>query len=339
MKRSLPATLLVAVLLVVVSACTSRDAATLGCLDGSRPTHVITPPNQTRYSPSQDTVFADHTTLDARGVTFNDSTLNTSGYGVGIKLYAETGSRDDMCLVGGSIKSSLDAQATLWDTWHKVTGLTVLTSNFQVVGTHFFNQGDAISFPTDLNTNWKVIGVDASGAPGSAGAYIHDDCVEDDAMNAGLVDDSKFDGCGSSFLSADSTPNHDGGANLVEVTDTLVRLQSMYNSFDPAKYGYNRHGGFFKWAGDPSVDGVPPMLYVHDSTFRADSPAAFAGNANGWLALPPNTRCNNVTLINTASWPARDLASWTSQCTNVTFGTTADWNAKVAAWDAAHPSM
>ena len=84
---------------------------------------------------------------------------------------------------------------------------------------------------------------------------------------------------------------------------------------------------------------MPPQLYVHDSMFRADSPAAFGGNFNGMLGLPPGTRCNNVTLINTARWPARDLASWTSQCTNITFGTTADWNAAVAAWDQAHPTL
>ncbi len=88
-----------------------------------------------------------------------------------------------------------------------------------------------------------------------------------------------------------------------------------------------------------SRDGVAPQLYVHDSTFRADSPAPYGGNANGMLGLPPNTRCDHVTLINTATWPAKDLASWTSQCTHITFGTTADWNAKVATWNNLHPAI
>ena len=183
-----------------------------------------------------------------------------------------------------------------------------------------------------------MIGVAADGGGVFDGAYIHDDCVENDAMNAGVIEDSKFDGC-TSFLSSDGGPTSVGGSNLVEVSHTLVRLQSMYNSYNPAKYGYDQHAGFFKWSQNPSTDGIPPKLYVHDSTFRADSPAAFGGNVNGMLGLPPGTRCNNVTLINTGSWPASDLASWTSQCTHITFGTTADWNTAVATWDQAHPSL
>ena len=38
---------------------------------------------------------------------------------------------------------------------------------------------------------------------------------------------------------------------------------------------------------EPVEDGVAPKLNVHDSTFRADDPAAYGGNANGFLGLPP----------------------------------------------------
>ena len=337
MKRTLPVLLATAALLAIAVACSPRDAAASACFDGSRPLHLIQPLNQTRYSPDVKTVLPDHTTLDALGVTFDDTTLDSSGYGIAVKMYDETGSRDDLCFIGGSIISSMDAVNTPWTTWHKVVGMTVLTPDFEVVGTHFFNQGDAIAFPSTTATNWRVVGVAVDGGTTYDGGFIHDDCVENDSMNAGVIDDSKFDGC-ADFLSSVGTAGSIGGTNLVEVRNTLVRVESMYNSYDPAKYGYDQHGGFFKWASIPS-QGVPPQLYVHDSTFRADSPAVFAGNANGWLALPPGARCNNVTLINTASWPAQDLASWTSQCTNLTFGTTADWDAKVAAWDSAHPGL
>jgi len=43
--------------------------------------------------------------------------------------------------------------------------------------------------------------------------------------------------------------------------------------------------------------------------------------------------------VNTQTWPADELRSWTSQCTNLTLATTATWNAKVSAWDSAHPTM
>jgi hypothetical protein len=326
------------VLITATLACTPRDQAVNMCLGGSRPVTQIRPLQQGRYSPGTPVYLPDHTALDARGVQFDDSALDSSGYGVGVKIYDETGSRDDLCFVGGSIVSSLDVSSTPWNTWHQVAGLTELTADFTVVGLHLFNQGDGIVISGTGATNWRVIGVAADGGGVFDGAYIHDDCIENDSLNAGLVEDSKFDGC-SSFLSSTGGAPLDGGQNLVEVSHTLVRLQSMYNSYNPTKYGYNQHSGFFKWAGELPTDAIPPQLYVHDSTFRADSPAAFGGNSNGMLGLPPNTRCNNVTLINTASWPARDLASWTSQCTNITFGTTADWNAAVTAWDQGHPTL
>jgi hypothetical protein len=339
MKRILPALFGAATLLVATVACTPRDVSASTCLASSRPQHLITPTTHPAYAPSARTVLANGTTLDARGAGFDDTTLNTEGYGVGVKLYTETGSRDNLCFVGGSVYSSANAVSTPWTTWHKVTGFTVLTPNIQIIGTQFFNQGDAISIASPDAGNWKLIGVGTAGGPDFAGGFIHDDCVENDAMTSGLVTDSRFDGCQVFMSSIGSSAN--GSANKVEVANTLVRLQSMYNSFDPTKYGFNQHGGFFKWASGtstaPASNGVPPQLYIHDSTFRADSPAHYGGNVNGFLGLPPNTKCDNVTLINTASWPKSDLASWQRQCTHITYGTTNDWNAKVNAWNAAHP--
>jgi hypothetical protein len=291
MKRTLPALFVAATLLMAGVACTTRDITASSCLAGSRPQFAITPAARQSYAPSARTVFADNAVLDARGVGFDDSTLNSSGYGVGVKLYPEPDSRDSLCFVGGTVYSSMDAVTTPWTTWHKVTGFTVLTPNIQIVGTGFFNQGDAISVASSNAGNWKIIGVNASGGRGFDGAYIHDDCVENDAMTSGSVVDSKFDGC-QVFMSSIGSPGPDGGANHVEVSNTLVRLQSMYNSFDPSKYGFNQHGGFFKWASVPSRDGVAPQLYIHDSTFRADSPPSTAATPT---ASSPSRRARAAT--------------------------------------------
>jgi hypothetical protein len=219
-----------------------------------------------------------------------------------------------------------------------VAGLTVLTTNFQVVGTRIYNQGDGIEFDPTA-TNWRVVGVRMDGPNGSSG-YIHDDCIQNDGMNSGVVDDGKFDGCTVFMSSIDNTsPYTNGGSNRVEVKNSLVWVRPFHNSYNTAKYGFDRHGGFFKWAATPSKDGVAPKLSVHDSTFRADDPGAYGGNANGFLGLPPGTACNNVTLINTQAWPADELASWTSQCTNLTLATTSTWNAKVSAWNSDHPAL
>ena len=118
-------------------------------------------------------------------------------------------------------------------------------------------------------------------------------------MNSGVVDDSKFDGCTVFMSSMDnSSPFVNGGTNRVEVKNSLVWLRPFHNSYNTTKYGFDRHGGFFKWAQTPATDGVAPKLSVHDSVFRSDDPAAYGGNANGFLGLPPGTSCNNVTLVN-----------------------------------------
>ena len=80
-------------------------------------------------------------------------------------------------------------------------------------------------------------------------------------------------------------------------------------------------------------------------TFRSgavqllDSPALYGGNPNGFLGLPEGSACNNVTLVNSHTWPVNDLASWQRQCTNLTYGTTADWETSAAVWEANHPQM
>jgi hypothetical protein len=335
MKRTIVLVLAVATLAVTVVACTPRDSASWGCLDNGRPVYVV-PEIHPPPWPMRALDLPNGTAIDARGDVWDNSVLNSSGYGIGSKFHQEIGMRDDLCMVGGTFKTTIEPENTPWLTWHRVYGMFIEVDNFTLIGTSFYNQGDMISF-TGAD-NWKLIGIRAEGPPGSAGAYIHDDCIENDTMKSGLVDDSKFDGC-NIFLSSDNTT--DGSAETVEVRDSLVRLQKYRNNFDTAKYGENTHGGFFKFA-SPNNNinpGTPPHLIVKNSVFRADQRGVFGGNENGFLGLPPGTECDNVMLIGTEVWRATDLASWQSQCTNLTYGTIVDWNARVAAWDADHPRL
>ncbi len=339
MRHHRPALLLVLLLVLAGVACTPRDMAVSSCLDASN-TIIDAPPTNVGRWPSQSLWIPDGATVDARGSTFEDSVFDANGYAVAIKFHEITGSRNDLCVVGGTVFSTLDPEHTLWSSWHKHYGMIVLRPGYEIVGTQFRNQGDMIVFGPNA-ADWSVIGVrtdgdgPGGGGPGGSG-YIHDDCIENDAMHGGLVDDSKLDGC-NIFLSSQGEPI-DGSANTVEVRDTLVRLRPYHESYDVAKYGNDQIGGFFKW-GNGGASGTPPQLYVHDSVFRADQRAYYGGNVNGFLGLPPGTTCHDVTLVGTEAWPAADLASWTSQCTNLTLGSAADWDAAVAAWDAAHPTL
>jgi len=326
---------LVLALVAVGAACTPRDTAKDGCVGGSRPILATPAVNTTRW-PSQSLTIPNGTAIDARGATFEDSVFDANGYAVAVKFHEIAGTRENLCFVGGTVFSTFDPENTTWNAWHKHVGMNVLQPNFQLIGTSFHNQGDLISFGPNA-TNWKVIGVKTDGAGVAPGGYIHDDCIENDSMHTGLVDDSKFDGC-NVFMSSYGSAN-DGSANTVEVKDTLVRLQPYHESYNPPKYGYDQIGGFFKWAIVGGTQGTPPQLNVHDTVFRADQRAYYGGNGNGFLGLPPGTQCDGVTLVGTAAWPAADLASWTSQCTNLTLGSVADWDAAVAQWDADHPAM
>jgi hypothetical protein len=315
---------------------TPRDEAAAECLVGGRPVVDLDPVPPASYPPGEPT-FDVATVFDARGSRFDNTELNRVGFGFGVRMRPAFPA--GMCLVGGSIRTEIEPEDTPWDVWHRVAGIEVKAPGVTVVGTTLRNQGDLVTF-IGAADDWSVVGVAADGRSGWPGAYIHDDCIENDSMLSGQIVDSKFDGC-FSFLSATHASDReiDGSDDAVEVRGTLVRLQPYRNSFNVPKYGDNQHGGFFKWARTDSDVMIPPSLSITDSVFRADGAARFGGNENGFLGLPNGTRCERVLLIGTESWPADDLASWTDQCTDLSFGTVADWDAAVAAWDATHPPL
>ena len=335
-------TLLVFTLLAVSLGCVPRDAAVAMCREEGRPVLVV-PEDHTVPWPASSTFIENGTTIEAGGLAFIHDVPSVSGYRIGVRVRVpdDGGSgRMDVCFVGGIVATTLDPESTPWTTWHATYGFVQENERAAVVGLRLFNTGDGIAF-TDRAQDWSVIGVRADGSGVFPGAYIHDDCVEDDSMFAGVIVDSKFDGC-HSFLSADAgevLPDPpDGTGNTVRVESTLVRLQGYEQSFATAKYGTNRHGGFFKFSGQAST-GTPPQLVVRGSTFRSDDGAAYGGNVNGELGLPPGSICEDVMLIGTEAWPPEEVQSWVDQCDGLTFGTVADWDERVAAWDADHPNL
>jgi hypothetical protein len=350
------------VALAATTSCTGRDTAVTDCLANAMRPPIITAPDIGKF-PADDQVLPSGSPLDLRGRTFDHSTV-TGAAGIKVEPRSD-GSRNDLCFAGGTFSTTLDEVTTIWgepDTppttpnWHQRWGMIIDTPNATVVGATLRNTGDGISFAYDTASNWSVIGVRADGGDEYAeGAFIHDDCIENDAMQSGRIIDSKFDGCGVFLSSRDWAV--DGHANTVEIDGTLVRLQAMYNSFHPVTdehgmgYGYNRHGGFFKWAAtaypNPDGGGSPPKLVIRRSIFRSDDRAPYGGNENGNLALPPGTVCDHVVVVGWDAWEDRDRASWIDACgpvgtgedANLRVGTVADWNQAVAAWDDAHPEI
>ena len=335
MKRSPLLIILALALAATTIACSARDVAESECLDKGRPIYTV-PAHGTPW-PGSTVQLPNGTTIDARGDDFDGTVYNAGGWATSIKIHRQTGVRSDLCFVGGRVFSNIDPVNTPFERFHDSAGIRAETADLHFVGTQIRNVGDGFQYGWPA-TDWRLTGIRADGNGVMSGASIHDDCIENDAMNSGVVDDSKFDGC-HVFMSSTGGSGYDGSDNTVVVRNSLVRLQAMYNSFDPPKYGYNQHGGFFKWSGGAAADGIPPKLVIDNVTFRSDEVAKYGGNVNGWLALPPNTDCGSVTLVGTAAWQERDIASFVNQCDSVTFGTIATWNAAVAEWDANHPVL
>ena len=99
-----------AVLLAASVACTPRDAGHQQLPGRISPGHACSGRSSSSSGiRTSNIVLPNDTALDARGVQFDDTTLGSDGHRVGVKIYPVTGTRDDLCFVGGSISSSIDA--------------------------------------------------------------------------------------------------------------------------------------------------------------------------------------------------------------------------------------
>lgn len=335
MRRLLAPALVLITVVAGLAGCSPRSVAAARCLDGSRT--IVDVPADPELTYPKRPLFGNGAAADARGSVFPSGATSTPG----MKFHnGVTGA--DVCVVGGLFTAAYESENTPWETWHGHTATVVAEPRVTLIGLRYFNVGDAVSFYAAAD-DWTVIGMQLDALMGGTkGGYVHDDCIENDGMNSGLVSGAKLDGC-HIFLSASSSSN-DGRGEVVEVADTLVRLRPYRNSYNTAKYGFRAQGGFFKWGANA------PQLYVHDSIFRSDQRGSYGGNVNGFLALPPGSRCHDVTLVaqggwgsdpnnpTNPAWQQRDIDSWRSQCTNLRFAAGPAWNKAVADWDEAHPA-
>jgi hypothetical protein len=335
-------TLAVLALVAVTAACTPRDVAVGLCRDPERPVIEVPGDHEVPWPPTG-LHIANGSTVEAGGQVWVHDEPSTSGHRIGVKVHrpdVANSVRMDLCFIGGDLYTTMHPETTPWSEWHDTYAFVQENRDATVVGVRLFNTGDGIAF-THRAHNWRVVGVRADGGGAFAGAYVHDDCIENDGMFEGLVVDSKFDGC-HTFLSSNAGEVFDvppdGTGRTVRIERTLVRLQGYEQSFDVPKYGTGRHGGFFKFSNNPAT-GIPPQLVIRDSTFRSDDRAPYGGNANGPLGLPPGSVCERVMLIGTESWPERDLQSWVDQCTDLRFGNASDWWNQIVAWDEDHPVL
>ena len=277
-------------------------------------------------SPYQNTGAASGTKFDATAAQWLLNTPDVWGF---------IGSGANLCWHGGQILGTVPPATPYEDAlngYHLMYGVDVHGASPVVEGLTIFTGGDGITFDDPSDANWTVRGTHMT--------YIRDDCIENDYLNSGLVDDSFFDGC-YDFISARAygAGAPDGRANTVTVQNSLIRVQAMDKLYPGIPTpGY---GGFWKWSGGgtPNTD-IGPSLVLNNNVFRADQLPAEHNSAGLYMAPVPGkvTSCaNNVMVwLGPGSFP-EPLPS----CFTVLTGQAGRdyWDRAVAQWKAAHPAL
>jgi hypothetical protein len=249
-------------------------------------------------------------------LTLNTKVAASSAQFVTLRDIAiRVGSGPGLCFSGGEVMGSRPP-ATPYARMHDTYGLVALAGSFRLEALRVFDYGDGASMDGPEDANWTLRNVYFK--------YMRDDCVENDFVNSGTIENSLFDGCYAGISSRPYTATADGSNNVVVVKGSLFRLQDMDQGF--LKPG---HGGFFKWAA------TAPMIALYDNVFRADSRSV----ENDAMAPPPAKLkdCSGNVMIWLGSGPFPEPLP---SCFRLLTGAAGVeyWNQAVAAWKANHPN-
>ncbi|MGH7895158.1 MAG: DUF7594 domain-containing protein, partial [Candidatus Binatia bacterium] len=262
------------------------------------------------------------TTIDASAATWLGSPTNSYPLNLG-------GSPGAL-LIGGVVRGQYD-RTWSWTQMHGENNAGVAFGNPQTTidGLRVDNATDGVR---PLNGgNFVIRNVWLS--------YIRDDCVENDHVHGGVVEDSLFDGCYDGFSARPSPVIAANGANgsskVWRIHDTLVRLQPMPGPDGAGTVDNLGHLGFFKWDSwtDPTTS-LSPKLALHNNVFMAERVGQAGADRMG---IPPGqvVSCSNNVMVwlGPGTFPAPLPA-----CFTVTNDRTV-WDNAVADWKRRHPQM
>jgi hypothetical protein len=215
-----------------------------------------------------------------------------------------------------------------------------------VAGLHYFKVHDGVR--TSNAYSWHVQHV--------WGAYVRDDCIENDHLHSGRVYDALFEGCytGISTKPSSSDNESDGAGQLVELDRVLPRMQPM-----PYPYKWRSKSGVIGADGQPyDGTGIP---YGHDDIFKLVNDVvernphfsvrnsvflATHHTTDGKLNFPPESlmdACENNTIIwlGGGEYPGELPTSKFPGCFTVLTGQQGIdyWVDRVADWHARHPQV
>lgn len=297
---------------------TSPPTGSSACL--TRSTIVRLSGAQSAYTGSG---LSDNAGLDARGATWTDA----GNYPFVLK---GASGKTNICMYGGKI-STTKPNSTPWSTWHDNYAMIIEVPKFTTEGIRIHNEGDGTAFSNSVS-DWTVRGAHIS--------FIHDDCVENDYMSNGLVEDSLFDGCYVAFSarghSGQSTkPN--GLGKTMTFNNVLAYVKPMPTVYKGSVPG---NGPIFKWSDIDGSEGYGTKIVMNNTIIRVDKVPN-----HGDLSVPnykdPSTgatksymtSCSNNTIVWTGggTFPGN-----VPSCFRITSDVSV-WNNAVTAWKAAHP--
>jgi hypothetical protein len=161
-------------------------------------------------------------------------------------------------------------------------------------------------------------------------SYIRDDCVENDHVHGGLIEDVLFDGCYVGIAARPSqaiiNEGFDGRNQVLTIRGALIRLEPMPypRNGSPSDFG---HGALFKW------DNLSPQLALHDNIFMAEQTAEEGPSA---MAIPSRlVSCTNNVMVWLGSGP---YPAPLPSCFTMTRDRSV-WDNAVADWRARHADV
>ena len=248
----------------------------------------------------------------------------------GTNVPVRVGGGDGICWSGGEVLGQFPP-STSWSTMHDkygmIPGSGSSANGIQIQNVTIFSYGDGISFDVQDDANWIIRNVHVK--------YSRDDCIENDFLNAGTIDSTFLDGCYDAVSAQEYSGSPNGNNNIVTISNSLLRLQSM-----DAVYGgaVPNHNAFWKWST------IGPSLALYNNVFRTDGPSREGNGAQMWMAPPPgklaDCRNNVMVWLGSGSYPETLPTTFNGQpCFTIMTGAAGlqYWNNAVAQWQALHP--
>ena len=299
------------------STTTSPGSPIFACLSQSGPLITLTGILTTAYS---NKALLPATRLDTRAATFLASPDNrypmTVGGGAGL------------CLAGTTVLGQYD-RTWSWSQMHTINnaGVAFANADATVDGVRIDNVTDGIRPQEGGGFTIRNIRM----------SYVRDDCVENDHLQDGLVEDSLLDGCYVAFSARPSpaiiSSGFNGAGTVWTIARSLVRLQPMPGPDGGSPDGLG-NAGFFKWhLWDDPARSLSPQLALHGNVFLAErvgQPGA------GRMGIPPGqlVSCSENVMV----WlgPGDFPAPLPPECFTITKDRSV-WDAAVRDWITRHP--